>query len=72
MRVGSQCLIKLCATAVDDNGFVAMLRDAARDAGREVTLLRTSGAAADHALSPSYLEAGSSERNRDAYGVSPL
>ena len=48
-----------------------MLRDAARDAGREVTLLRTSGAAADHALSPSYLEAGSSERNRDAYGVSP-
>jgi len=46
-----------CSGAMSQSGeFVPMLMDAARAAGRSITLMRVAGAAGDHPLNPAYPE----------------
>ena len=39
-----------------EGAFLAMLREAAKDANKRLTVLRTAGAAADHVLHPAFPE----------------
>jgi len=39
-----------------EGAFLAMLREASKDAGKRLTVLRTAGAAADHVLHPAFPE----------------
>ena len=58
LRPGGLLLTCTCSAAMSQSAgkFVRTVQEAALDEGRVLTLLRTTGAAADHMLNPSYPE----------------
>ena len=58
VKPGGLLLTCSCSSAMttSEGAFLAMLREAAKDAGKRLTLLRTAGAAADHVLHPAFPE----------------
>jgi 23S rRNA G2069 N7-methylase RlmK/C1962 C5-methylase RlmI len=58
VKPGGLLLTCSCSSAMttSEGAFLAMLREAARDANKRLTVLRTAGAAADHVLHPAFPE----------------
>ena len=57
VKRGGLLLTCTCSSAMTTSGnFLGVVHDAALDAGRQVTVLRTSGAAADHPIHPAFAE----------------
>ena len=58
LRPGGLLLTCTCSAAMSqaDGKFVRTVQEAALDEGRVLTLLRTTGAAADHVMNPAYPE----------------
>ena len=58
VKPGGLLLTCSCSSAMttSEGAFLAMLREASKDAGKRLTVLRTAGAAADHVLHPAFPE----------------
>ncbi|KAJ1484136.1 S-adenosyl-L-methionine-dependent methyltransferase, partial [Baffinella frigidus] len=57
VKPGGLLLSCTCSAAMaQSGGLIGIIREAAAEVGREVTLVSTSGAAADHPISPAFPE----------------